>query len=136
MDSEADLLEIRRRAQQTVDACNAALARRRGRAVRLPEGQVRAATVASECRFFIAEHGAMTLDDARTIIHDHYPRGTGRLFGDRFTDPGQCRVLYREGTVRGTRPAGDQKVSLTDEGLRLAALYDEWVVQALSDAVA
>jgi len=135
MDPETDLLEIRRHAQQTVDACNAALARRRGRAVRLPERQMRAATVASECRSFLAEHGAMTLNDARTIIRAHYPRGTGRLFGDRFKDPGQCRVLYREGTVRGARPAGEQKVSLTDEGIRLADLFDTMIAESLSDVL-
>lgn len=132
MDEVEELLGIRRLAQQVVGACNMALARRHI-PIHLPERHMRAATVASECRAFLAEHGAMTLDDARTIIRDHYPHGTGRLFGDRFSAPGSCRVLYREDTPRGTRPEGVQKVSLTEEGIRLADLYDKMIAQSLLD---
>jgi hypothetical protein len=135
MDEEADLLAIRELARTIVGRCNVALTQRSGTVVPLPESQMRAATVASECRSFLADHGSMTLDDARTIIRDHYPHGTGRLFGDRFSAPGRCRVLYRENTPRGTRPEGGQKVSLTEEGIRLADLYDKMIAESLREVL-
>jgi hypothetical protein len=135
MDERTELLTIRELARQIVGRCNLALTERSGTVVNVPESQMRAATVASECRTFLADHGDMTLADARTIIRDHYPHGTGRLFGDRYSAPGRCKVLYREGTPRGTRPAPGQKVSLTEEGIRLADLYDKMIAESLREVL-
>jgi len=72
---------------------------------------------------FIEEHGSMTLGDSLTIRRELYGdkvRSTANLFGT--ADSG---ALFHRTTPYGSKVDYSQEVRLTDEGARVAALWEQ-----------